>query len=340
MNKIGILTFTYGNNFGQRLQNLAVQEILRDMGFDVCTIPQRKNLNYKIQSIKKNLRDLYTRSYIISITRKRLFDEFNRENIVFYSKKISEKKMNSFPEKEFDFFVVGSDQIWSPYSKDVNATFFLRFTTCNKRIALAPSLASEDIPQKLLPQYREYLNGFRCLSVREEKSSNLLQSYFGLKAEVLIDPTLMFSAQFWGKYERKPKWLKNNQYIVFYYLGSADYTKKVPLEYRNITVIELMPGTRYWASGPAEFLYLIHHAKLVITDSYHGCIFSLIFDTPLIIQKRHGDTIDMTSRFETLYHKFNLNIDIDSGVVLTSDLKKNLIYEQDKFRNFLKKALL
>ena len=338
MSKIGILTFTYGDNYGQRLQNLAVQQIVQDMGFEAYTIRQKKNINYLIQYTKKNIKNICNGSYSIDKLRHQLFYKFDRENIKYYSRKISEKTMNSFPEENFDYFITGSDQIWSPYSKDVNATFFLSFTALSKRISIAPSFASEDIPLNLLDKYGDYLKGFNILSVREERSAEFIQSHYGLEADVLIDPTLMFPASFWEKYERKPDWLQSNSYVVLYFLGLNN--KEIPLNYINNTVITLQPGSKYWASGPAEFLYLIRHANLVVTDSYHGSIFSLIFDIPLIIKERDGDKIGMASRFETLYNKFELKKDLKTGLVLRTEFEKMLEMEQEKFLEYLKRSFI
>lgn len=342
VSKIGILTFTYGDNYGQRLQNLAVQEILKEYGFDVYTIPQYKNFRYRIRSMKKNYNGFLKGMYKFDVKRHELFEKFNRAYIKFYPYEISERNMNTFPEKDFDFFVAGSDQIWSPYSDDVNATLFLQFTIPAKRIALAPSVASDNIPQSLQKKYGEYLKGFSHLSVREEKSAFLIKSAYGLDVDVLIDPTLMFSAEFWIKYEKRPSWIMDENYILCYFLGS-EYTLDNIRQYakdNHYTILDLLSEKKYRQSGPSEFIYLIHHAKMVVTDSYHGSIFSLIFNVPLMIQNRQGDSVKMSSRFDTLYNKLNLVNNKKTGLVVANDYLKNICIEREKFRKYLNKALL
>lgn len=96
----------------------------------------------------------------------------------------------------------GSDQIWSPYSDDVNSTFFLTFTAPSKRIALSPSLSADSIPEGKKAEFKSYLNGFEFISTREYTGSDLVFELTGNKAETLIDPTLMFDIEFWKNTRR------------------------------------------------------------------------------------------------------------------------------------------
>lgn len=339
MQKVGIITFTDGDNYGQRLQNLAVQELIREFGFEPYTIRQDKSLRKRLRFAKKKMKDFLSGMWYVKRKRHSIFLKFDKDFICYYTHSISEKCMNKFPEQDFSFFLVGSDQVWSPYSGDVNATMFLQFTDVAKRIPIAPSMACEDIPFDWRETYKRYLSDFKYLSVRETRGAELIHELVGKKAEVLIDPTLMFNGVFWEKYERKPVWLKKSDYMLCYFLGDGE-TKDSITELNgkyNYTVINLLKDDRCIASGPSEFIYLIHHAKVVITDSYHGSIFSLLYGVPLVIKTRKGNSVQMTSRFDTLIEKFHLKL-LEDGTVVGSDFYTLIDVEREKEINYLKEA--
>lgn len=291
-NKVGILTFTYGDNFGQRLQNLAVQEVINAYGFCAYTIPQQIPKYYKPSS---DLRHEY-------------FKEFDDKYINYYHYPIGKY---TIPKglKTFSFFVTGSDQVWSPYSPDVNYSFFLRFTKRKKRIAFSPSMACDDIPLKKQLLYKLYFNGFDKISVREEKTAQIIKKLVSKPVTTLIDPTLMFNAEFWKKYQKAPSYNMPERYILYYGLGkSEELTNIVNIaQKRHCEVLILKKGYKEFDIGPSEFLYLIDHAEFVATDSYHGTIFAILFKKPFLYLERKQEDLNMSSRFDTLFQKLSIS---------------------------------
>lgn len=96
--------------------------------------------------------------------------------------------------------------------------------------------------------------------------------------------------------------------------------------------------------GPDEFIFLIHNAKKIFTDSYHGAIFSIIFHVPLVLCKREGTSVNMTSRFETLFLKLGIDTKqlpstINDVQFNYSEIKKRLAQERLEFDNYLQKCL-
>ena len=221
LNSVGILTFTYGDNYGQRLQNLAMQEFLKNYFYHVYTIRQIEKEESLFCKIKHSAKLLVQGRFFILRKRRNSFNKFNDSYIKFYSIPIDTNDVTAFPRDKFDFFICGSDQIWSPYSCDVNNTFFLTFVEKNKRIALAPSIASEDIPQDKVEEFREYFKGFNYISTREYAGSNLVQKLTGNLVETLIDPTLLFDFDFWVAHEKQPKNICQGRYAVCYFLGNT-----------------------------------------------------------------------------------------------------------------------
>lgn len=224
------------------------------------------------------------------------------------------KNVKKFPHEKFDCFVAGSDQIWSPYSEDVNDSMFLQFTEKHKRIALSPSIAADEIPPEKRDKFEMYFKGFERLSVREDKGAKLIYDLCRRKAEVLIDPTLMFGTEFWTQYSNQPFFELPENYAVCYMLGAAQnlaYIDKVCKD-AGLEMVNLLEEYPYTGVGPSEFLWVIKNAKLVITDSYHGTIFALLFHRPLIVCDRKGTSLHMNSRFETLFRKLGLTADTTS----------------------------
>ena len=327
MKKVAILTFTYGDNFGQRLQNLAMQEILKSFNFEVFTIPQVVPKQYK--QLEKTERHKY-------------FETFNENYITFYNQSIGKYKIPK-DLKKFDFFIVGSDQVWSPFSSDVNWTFFLKFAPARKRIAFAPSMATNYLPERKKLLYKWYMHGFNCISVRETQSENLLKELTSIPIQTLIDPTLMFNSEFWDKYILKPEYNIPDSYVLYYGLGNFNDNKNLFdfAENKNCALILLEKTTEWFNIGPSQFLYLIKHAKYVITDSYHGMIFSILYHKKVYYLIRDSGEINMQSRFETLFSKLQVNLEDSSNspfkkcIIDYSITNKILEIERKKSLDFL-----
>lgn len=346
LHNVGILTFTYGDNFGQRLQNLAMQEYLKKYFENVYTIRQTEKKIGLIRQAKIFAKRILNGSYSAQERRKENFKVFNNEYLNFYDWPIDENNLKSFPEEGFDYFVCGSDQIWSPYSDDVNSTFFLTFTAPSKRIALSPSLSADSIPEGKKAEFKSYLNGFEFISTREYTGSDLVFELTGNKAETLIDPTLMFDIEFWKKYEKKPRISASNKYALCYFLGEPGQMMDIYNECNRegLSVVDILNDKSYISCGPSEFIYLIHNADKVYTDSYHGTIFSIIFNKPFVLCKRKGACIDMNSRFDTLFRKLNIELDKETDMSIYASIDQEHVNsrinkERKKFEAFFIKCI-
>jgi len=298
--KAGIVTFTHGTNYGQRLQNLATQRLLESYGITALTIPQIDPFSRMSHRIKKVIRKiLLARRSILEFERKKMFDKFN----LLYIKFDDNRKY-----EDYDVFFAGSDQIWNPYSPYVGEMEFLQFVPKEKRIAFSPSFSVDSIPVEKREKYREYINGFLYLSVREDKGATIIKELTGRNATVLIDPTLMIDTDSWRNIERKPHHELPKQYIVTYLLGNADFSEEINNISRklNLPVVDLKKACWY-KTGPDEFLYIISHSSYVLTDSYHGTIFSILFRKQFRNFHRKSKGYNMGNRFDTLYSKLNID---------------------------------
>lgn len=305
--KVGIVTFTYGDNYGQRLQNYAMQELLSRYADEVYTLRQIKpKVKLKTQ-VKQCLINIKERKVGLLKRRSKKFREFDEKYIHYYSEKIGPEK-DFCSADNFDYFVVGSDQVWSPFSPDVNSSMFLEFAPNCKRISFSPSISAEEIPESKKEYYKRCWNSFKDLSVREYKGAKLIEELTGRKATVTLDPTLMFGKDFWEKRVKRPNKNIPQRYLLCYYLGITQQEKLINqlCRERNLIKIDVLNNRSFIDIDPFEFLYLIKNAEIVVTDSFHGTIFSILFKIPFVVCSRQGTVHNMESRFDTLNRMFNI----------------------------------
>ena len=306
MKKAGIITIFGEWNYGNRLQNYAVQEVLKKLGIDAETI-KYIGLSDTIHKQKA------------SLSQKRLekFREFN-ENIKFYPETMyKEIDVKDDFHENFDYIIIGSDQIWNfTYHKIFCDKVFGSFAPNEKRISFSASFGISYIPEKTQEIYdicKNGIEGMHKISVREDSGKEIVQKLTGRDdATVLIDPTMMLTDKDWEKMMKKPENLKTDRYILKLFLGNASEECEREIERvakeNNCEIIDIMnPDSPYFEAGPAEFLYLEKNAFLVATDSFHSAVFAMLFATPFIIFKRDDVELEsMHSRIETLLNTFQL----------------------------------
>lgn len=345
MKKVAIITL-FGDNYGNKLQNLAVQKALEKYGFEAETIrikvnegiikPRNtkneiKKLNpayifkvinsrFKNKYLYKNSRDgiIASIKFIRNTDYKKLiflrnisFDDFTKEHLNISDDFLSFDNENQ--ELNYDLYIAGSDQVWNPTYPHVSRLNFLTFAPKHKRIALAPSFGLSALPEHVKPLYTEWLNGIDALSVREEQGAKIIKELTGRDVPVLADPTLCVSKEEWLKIEEKPDYYCSEPYVFTYFLGNETnkYRKYIDTyakrnKYKVINIFDLREPEHY-VTNPAHFVYLIHNAKMVFTDSFHGSVFSLIMHTPFVVFDRiETGGKGMSSRIETLLKTFSM----------------------------------
>lgn len=361
MKKIGLITlFGKGQrtNYGNLLQNYAVQEVLRNIGYSVETIKEtsaylksENKLSFKIK-VKGFIRDILNIRYKnLQTERVIAFSNFEKQFISKSKFLVNKKNVPSNLCDSYDYFITGSDQVWNPYYNYRSPVYFLSFCKRNKRISFSPSFGISDLPSNIKNQYIKYLNGFEYISVREESGAQIVKELTGRKVSVLIDPTLMLSKEEWNNISNKPKVIPQKEYVLVYFLGKIDYEVRLYLsnlsEQYNLEIINIfdMKQKNFYISSPSEFIWLLDHSKLVFTDSFHGSVFSIIYKKPFIVFDRKSN-LNMNSRIETLLSKFNLlsrkssKIDINQVLEINySESYSILENERNKVYDFLKDSL-
>ena len=308
--RAGIVTITNGENYGNRLQNYAVQEALKSLGFQAETIWKTTNvfdIENPLYLRKLKLKRFFHYHLTKEESRRLNFHRFNKKYIRRSRWKIEENIPQGLGDA-YDYFIAGSDQVWNPYLTYCTAANFLTFAEKEKRIAFCPSIAITDIPAEKRECFKKWIGDFALLSIREEEGKDIIKKLCGREAEILGDPTIYLEADQWRKIERKVK-VPREGYLLCYFLGNCSEEDRENIinvaKDRDLEVFWLQSEEHY-SIGPDEFLYLIDHAECVCTDSFHGTVFSILFQKPFQIFQRKDDFVDMSSRLHTLLKLFSL----------------------------------
>lgn len=346
--KIAILTQPICNNYGGILQNYALQTLLERRGHTVITLNypvfvrySGSRLRHILSICKRAMQRLTGHPEIVWIdiaTELRKQVELSHIQKAFLDKRLHLITIQSPITWEqvdgmgVDAFVVGSDQVWRPrYNTGHLSNLFLDFAKGRnvKRYAFAASLGTDvweyDASQTV--QCAALAKQFDAISVREASGVTLCHNYLGVEASHVLDPTLMLEAEDYLCLCYGNEYPQGN-YIAVYIL---DYTKKMmallnevscqlntPLHFIGRFTKKGYPGIESWLEG-------IVHAKYVITDSFHGTVFSIIFQKQFVTL---GNAIRGNSRFSSLFTTLGITEDRQCRDVSTTvrQLKEEIDY--------------
>lgn len=325
--KAAIITIIDPVNIGNRLQNYAVQELLKAHGCQADTLifeyhDEEGNLSYRIKSFLQSLlikTQFYNSFFFLGRVKKSpkmvLTEKFNRKYIHFNRKFYYETPKMSKHYRHFDYYCVGSDQIWNPIRVQTNDFYFLKFAPSERTFSMAVSMGISSIPDKYQENFREGFEHVGHLSVRENSARDLIREMTGRDATVLLDPTLLLDSGKWHDIATKPAFDLPDRYLATYFLSdTTDAQKALIQEYAKKNDLAIIDINQTYASqiGPLEFLYVIEHAQFLFTDSFHGTAFSLIFGKDFLVFQRNK-MYDMSSRITTILQTFQLENRFYSG---------------------------
>lgn len=326
--KVGILTIQDDFNYGNRLQNYAVSEIMKNYGAEVNTIRINNKEDYlkctssKIKEYIKKLMPMRLLYIHIIHEQKRHRDNLDnaraKEFNLFNKRYIPMKTyyVNRFEQlhrcKELqncDFFFAGSDQIWNP-NFGMKESYFLTFAPSKKRIAFIASMGVTELPERQAERCAELLKQMQYISVREEAAVQIVKELVGREADCFFDPVLLLGRENWLKIEESVSFRIPSRYVLSFFLGleSKEEIEKFAHS-RNAEVIYMNQKEykKYYSINPAQFLYLIRHAEYILTDSFHVTAFSIIFEKQFFVFRRREEGMEnMFSRLETLLGRLDL----------------------------------
>lgn len=328
--RVAIVTWVKWHNFGTFLQAYSLQQVIGRMGYDAWILDDSDVVEEGLKGYRGTagrvkarlasaLRNVYRivikkKEYILQKQCGRLYDRFSDTFLCI--------DRSTFPlsdlDDRYDIFVCGSDQIWFPSVNIFSPYYYLSFTS-KKKIAYAPSVGVYEYPEEFIPKVKPLLERFDALSVREENGTRLLNSFVQKKIETVVDPTLLLSASDWEHLSASMDEQLPKDYIFCYFLGNNEKYRQAVLEYSRKCGLPLVVffvesrsydwcDNRVWAGGPSEFLFAIKNAAMIFTDSFHGTIFSILFEKKFCTLKRFSDTEtgSQNSRIENLFRMLGL----------------------------------
>lgn len=310
MIKIGIITILKVNNYGAELQAYATQAYLRNAGYDAEIIDYLfyKNKGHKATKgsrpvfpfpLSARIKEwLYPR--IMSLkgicnkkadkARKANFAKFHEDNTAMSPTYHSVEELYA-AKLPYDIYMTGSDQVWNPGIYSSIAPYFLTFAPeGKKRIAYAASFGVANIPEYAKGYYRQRLDKYDAIGVREKNAVDIVRQLSSTRAEWVLDPTLLLGKEEWMKVAKPTNEDISGKYILIYELTPCQYISRLAAHLHQATgwqIVRICKGAsredkgqeviNVIDAGPAEFLYLFANASAVVTNSFHGTAFSINF---------------------------------------------------------------
>lgn len=349
--RVGILTFPNSPSFGATLQMHALYRALQNLGCEVEIVNYRNTFMSKKKHIRKTGRMKDYINSVFDIPRKIRFRDFERQLSFFPKRILGEKDDLKQIADRYDYLICGSDQVWNPKVTGEDLNYFFSFCEEDaKKISYAASFGVNELSGDYALRVKEQLEKFHCISVREEQGVRIVSSLLHEECALVLDPTMLISSDEWRSCEQKPAGLPS-RYIakfIFNYRGDVEdeirtLEKQTGLPVLTVggTLLSKLKGGNFTGSiGPREWLYILDHADYVVTDSFHGAAFSILFHKNLLVSLASATN----SRLKTLLHTFDLDNRIIGGVSVNDRIdyehvqaimNKNKVHSLD----FLKKAL-
>ena len=356
--KIGIITCHRAFNYGAVLQAYALQKFLKNEEYEV------KVIDYTPKYIRKS----YNKNKLKRIIRPMLrFYDFRKSNKVFgdflnNNVSLTKKRYYSYNElvnnpPEFDCFIAGSDQIWNcNIENGKDDAFFLRFVGEDKiKMSYAASIAMNEIPEEQKERFKRNLQDFDHISVREQTGINLLQQIGIKNVEKVLDPVYLLEREQWDEFADKSSLnLEKEKYILAYgFKRQKDlyqYARKLATSkgyklYSINTNFEdkfLDVDKYFYNATPNDFVHLVRNAQDIVTNSFHGLSFSIIYNKPVHQFKKSGnENSRMTDLLEELKMSKRLvnNNEIITNTIDYNETNKIIKENRKKSIDFLNNSL-
>lgn len=334
MKKIGICACYDTRNFGSMLQALATQIAVENLGYEseyiiykkkktpaylIKQAPRLLNRNlmsdrvrvYKRKKTVKKYPDIYSGTLL----REKNFRRFQKEHYRHFSKPYYGYDALKKGATNYSSVVVGSDQLWTPGGLATNFYNLMFVPDHVNKVSYATSFGVSQIPWYQRSRTRKYLKRIDSLSVREVRGREIIKEISGRDAKVVVDPTLLLTKEEWME-TIPPKRIVEEPYIFCYFLGENPEHRKIAEELKEKTGLKIVctpfldsfvPCDKTFGDqqlfdiGPDDFVNLIRGAEFILTDSFHGSVFSIIHHKKFITLNRFaGGQQSRNSRIDSL----------------------------------------
>lgn len=285
---ICVAGFWYGSNYGSLLNGYAEYRLLKEMGKEVLML--QKPISPDAPVIDKEITEGHNVRFV-----KKYYDP---EDISIQYRYNELKELNAI----CDCFCAGSDQIWN-YNLSFHENLYMPFVSDDKKlISFATSFGHkvDKTPRDSMPTVRKYLERYSAISVREQFDVDILKNNYGLKGELVFEPVFCIDKKYYDELIDNSSFNEEEPYLLTYILDPNDAKREAVLYYAEksgLKVVNILNGNdTVWERnknllnlpnivenvGAEDFLKAFKNASYVITDSFHGSAFSIIFNKPFL----------------------------------------------------------
>lgn len=351
---IGILTFHCTDNYGAVLQAYALKEVLSNQfpNYEAAVVDYKCKetiTETKLRSMIRNKGLRHTLLHYLSIKLTNIkFERFRKNNLNLTNEYYSSDELQVDADK-FEFFISGSDQVWNLVWSGNDEIYFQTFNqNRDKRISYAASFGFERLNDDLADFYRNSLAQFKGISVREESAKQIVEQQLGLVAERHIDPTLLLDRKQWATIGVKPK---TDKYILVYMVPKQDSVIDFAIDLGKKTGLQVILLSQSLtpfgvchirSASPEEFVGWIANAQYVVTNSFHGTAFSIIFHKKFFLELNNLRGLNVRSRdlleLCSIPYKNEgsiVAVDMDNWESVDHRLRQEQLYSQDYFRRMI-----
>lgn len=346
MKSIAMMTVHQSINCGASLQASALYETLKRVGMNPCVInycppyllPLTDDSNKHVRKTPKGM----VKTLLLGGRIKRnavLFREYAEEFYPNTTKRFESVRDINLSDYNFDYYICGSDQIWNPTHVRYDDAWFFSFVRGEnaKLVSYAASIGKDELNEDDCEWLRKGLSRYSRIGVREDTCVEIVRK-LGFASTQNMDPTLLISRSDWRKRAQEPSIKLPPRYILHYPIESNPIERQLLDQLRHkygLKIITMTDSLKYSLQarkcvseyGPKQFLYLIDHADIVLTNSFHGLVFSMIFGKKLVSFR----SMTKNSRLGSLFRTSGL----DGYQVTSMDdfAARDLEYDQQRLSN-------
>ena len=327
--KIGILTLHRSLNYGAVWQCWALKRACESMGYDAETIDYNPFGDYEAKWFIGK-RPSTTYRYWMQMYQ---FNRFVAKRLNPTPHTVSHDWIKANPPQD-DVYIVGSDQVWTNAVTGAYLdSYMLNFVPSGvRRISYAASTGGN--PLELNENQLKELRKFSSISVREQQSVTDVQSKVEVPVADVCDPTILLTVEEYGTIEKKPLWLPKHYMVYFDLAGDSLCTEcaKQLSEKLGLPILNLAGRFQRWAwynyiaPTPEQWLYILHHADYVCTNSFHGVAMSIVYRRPFVFcAPQKGGRAKNNHRIQNLLEQTGLKERYITDIEQTGSMLSNEI---------------
>ena len=355
---VAIITIHFGTNHGSVLQSYALSNYLDSIGCEariIHYVPERYKVWNTLVNKKANKYPLpvilayYPIAFCKKFRVRRIFDSFIKKNLILTKKYSSKQELQKKPPKA-DIYITGSDQVWNDdYNGNDEFSYFLDFVNEDaKCIAYAASFGKEDVLENdYLDIIKSHLAKFTAISVRESNAQYIL-SKIGIESTHVVDPVFLRTQQQWRDFATK--YPVKNQYTLVYVMDGIydellDYAYKIKQETGNKIYVVSFRKIKdhridrcFHTADPKDFVGLVDNANVVVTNSFHGTAFSILFQKRFLTigkEKYNSRMLSLLQKLNLESHFIPTGEHCEAQKIMTAINRQDILLEDEMLQKWI-----